>query len=82
MKKNKLIFKILGITLLIAGLAFIIMGLVDFIKVGIYNENLAPTEMRKSANMLWPLLATPCMFGGFFLFILGFGKKKEYGTTR
>lgn len=78
MEKNKLLYKILGITLLAIGLFFLVIGIVDFINVANYNAAKLPDEPTKTMNMLWPLLATPTLFGGFFLFILGFGKKKVY----
>lgn len=79
MEKNKTFFKVLGILLLIVGLFFIVMGLIDFIRVANINAGRLPSEEIEKTNVLWPLLATPSMFGGFFFFILGFGKKKEYG---
>lgn len=78
MEKNKLLYKILGIVLLVIGLTFLTIGLIDFINVANYNAAKLPNEPTKTMNLLWPLLATPTLFGGFFLFILGFGKKKEY----
>lgn len=79
MEKNKLLFKILGITLLITGFVLIIFGVIDMLTVSEYNSSLIPGEELKKVNIMWSLIATPCMFGGFFFFVLGFGKKKEYG---
>lgn len=78
MEKNKLLFKILSIILLLAGITFLVIGLIDFFEVANYNANKLPSEPTRSMNLLWTALATPTLFGGFFLFILGFGKKKDY----
>jgi uncharacterized membrane protein HdeD (DUF308 family) len=78
MEKNKKLFKILGIILLLIGFTFLVFGIIDFFKVAMINESKLPGEPIEKLNIVWPLLATPTLFGGFFLFILGFGKKKEY----
>ena len=79
MIKSKLLYKVLGIGLLVIGLTFIVIGLIDLIQVANINAGRLPSEEKEMTIILWPLLATPSMFGGFFFFILGFGKKKEYG---
>ena len=79
MIKSKLLYKVLGIGLLVIGLTFIVIGLIDLIQVANINAGRLPSEEIEKTNVLWPLLATPSMFSGFFFFILGFGKKKEYG---
>ena len=78
MERNKTLFKILAILLLIAGIILIVLGLINIVEVTTYNKVLLPGEEPKATNLLFPLLATPCMFGGVFFFALGFGKKKEH----
>ncbi len=78
MEKNKLWIKILGIVVLIGGFILTGFGLVDFIKVTIANSGkVIGDTTRETMNMWYPLLATPVLFSGFFLVILGFGKKKN-----
>ena len=78
MERNKTLFKILAILLLIVGIILIVLGLINIVEVTTYNKVLLPGEEPKATNLLFPLLATPCMFGGVFFFALGFGKKKEH----
>ncbi|MGI6735424.1 MAG: hypothetical protein ACOX3C_04480 [Bacilli bacterium] len=78
MSKNKTLFKILAILLLIVGIVLIVFGFIDIVKVTTFNKSLLPGEEPRAANLLYPLLATPCMFAGVFLFALGFGKSKQY----
>ena len=78
MQRNKTLFKILAILLLMVGIILIVFGFINIVEVTTYNKGLLPGEEPKAANLLYPLLATPCMFGGVFLFALGFGKSKEH----
>lgn len=76
--KLKTLYKVLSILLIIGGLVLIVFGFIDFIQVYNYNTNLEAGGTYRETNMLWSLLAAPLLFGGFFLFALGFGNKKEY----
>ena len=78
MQRNKTLFKIFAIILLMVGIILIVFGFINIVEVTTYNKGLLPGEEQKAANLLYPLLATPCMFGGVFLFALGFGKSKEH----
>lgn len=78
MERNKTLFKIFAIILLMVGIILIVFGFINIVEVTTYNKGLLPGEEPKAANLLYPLLATPCMFGGVFLFVLGFGKSKEH----
>ena len=78
MERNKTLFKIFAIILLIVGVILIVLGLINIVEVTTYNKALLPGEEPKATNLLYPLLATPCMFGGVFFFALVFGKKKEH----
>ena len=78
MQRNKTLFKIFAIILLMAGMILIVFGFINIVEVTTYNKGLLPGEKPKAANLLYPLLATPCMFGGVFLFALGFGKSKGH----
>ncbi len=75
-KNNKTLYKVLGMVLLVVGVSFMIIALVDFFQVIIKNQDLLPTETPYKANMFYPLLSAPFLFGGFLFIILGFGTKK------
>ena len=78
MEKNKLLYKILGVVILLGGFVLLGFGVAEFIKVTIANSGKVPGDTsRETMSMLFPLLATPVLFGGFFLVILGWGKKKK-----
>ena len=78
MQRNKTLFKIFAIILLMVGIILIVFGFINIVELTTYDKGLLPGEEPKAATLLYPLLETACMFGGVFLFALGFGKSKEH----
>ncbi|HZJ89753.1 MAG TPA: hypothetical protein VFD05_03635 [Bacilli bacterium] len=62
---KRLFYKVFSIILLIGGLTFIVLGLIELFRVDSHNST------------LYSLIAAPLMFLGVFLFTLGFGKEKD-----
>ena len=71
-QRNKIIYKVSAIVVLIAGLGLLVFGMVEYIIH--VSTNTTPLGMFDR-----PLLiiygSSPLLFLGFFLFILGWGKK-------
>ena len=72
-QRNKIIYKVSAIVVLIAGLGLLVFGMVEYIIH--VSTNTTPLGMFDR-----PLLiiygSSPLLFLGFFLFIVGWGKKK------
>ena len=73
-QRNKIIYKVSAIVVLIAGLGLLAFGMVEYIIH--VSTNTTPLGMFDR-----PLLiiygSSPLLFLGFFLFILGWGKKNQ-----
>lgn len=65
MMNKRLFYKVSSIILLIGGVIFIVLGLIELFRIDSNNST------------LYSLIAAPLMFLGVFLFTLGFGKEQH-----
>ncbi len=72
-KTKTLVLRILSIITLILGFAVLVYGMIDyFIQVSTSGSPLTLTDRP----MIIIYISFPIMFLGFFLYVLGYGKKK------
>lgn len=74
--KLKLLYKILGVITLIAGLTLIIFGFIDYFSILIYNDKVG-VDAIKALPVIKFYIASPFLFAGFFFIILGWGKSPK-----
>lgn len=72
----KIVATIAGVLLLVAGLIILSFGIVKYFGALIHNSNLEAGQDTIETSILPFIISSPLLFGGFFLVVLGLGKKK------
>ncbi len=72
----KIVATIAGVLLLVAGLIILGFGIVKYFGALIHNSNLEAGQDTIETSILPFIISSPLLFGGFFLVVIGLGKKK------
>lgn len=75
-KTLKIIATIGGVLLLVAGLVILGYGIIKYFGALMHNSNLESGQQAIETSILPFIISSPLLFGGFFLIVLGVGKKK------
>ncbi len=79
-KRNKILkifATIAGVLLLLAGLTILGYGIIKYFGALMHNSNLESGQQAIETSILPFIISSPLLFGGFFLIVLGLGKKKN-----